>query len=194
MATVDSSGRATGVASGQATIFADYRGQRATRLLKVVPDYHGGWRGDWSVAACAEEGGWTGVCGEFPNGSLWLLILSITQNRDTVTGTTDFGDMKGPVTGTIRTTGHLVLTGTYTVAYEGITVEVTLSEWETTTTDNERMTGRFRVSFRAAGIQGSFRLDGDLRIVSKTSATPLGGVPGEGASVGDAMRWILRRR
>ena len=73
VATIDSSGRATGVASGQATIFADYPGaQRATRLLRVVPDYHGRWRGDWSVTACAEEGDWRGVCREFTIGSLWL--------------------------------------------------------------------------------------------------------------------------
>lgn len=195
VATIDSSGRATGVANGQATIFADYQGQRATRLLRVVPDYHGRWRGDWSVTACAEEGDWRGVCREFTTGSLWALNLGVTQTRDTVTGTTDFGDdLPGPVSGTIRTSGHLVVSGTYTITIEGLPMEVTVSDWETLTTDNERMTGRFRLGMRAAGLQGSFRTDGELRIVSKTSATPLLAAPSEAGSFGRVIARLVRKR
>jgi hypothetical protein len=196
VATIDSSGRATGVASGQATIFADYPGaQRATRLLRVVPDYHGRWRGDWSVTACAEEGDWRGVCQEFTIGSLWLLNLTVTQTRDTVTGTTDFGeDLPGPVTGTIRMSGHLEVSATYTVTFEGIPVEITVSNWETITTDNERMTGRLRMGMRATGVQGSFRTDGELRIVTKTSATPLITAPSDAGNFSRAIARIVRRR
>jgi hypothetical protein len=196
VATIDSSGRATGVTSGQATIFADYSGvPRATRLLRVMPDYHGRWRGDWSVTGCAEEGDWRGVCREFTTGSLWVLNLTVNQTRDTVTGTTDFGDdLPGPVTGTIRMGGHLEVNGTYTVAFEGIPVEITVSNWETITTDNERMTGRFRMGMRAAGLQGSFRTDAELRIVTKTSGTPLMATGREGRGLGRAIAQVLRKR
>jgi hypothetical protein len=45
--------------------------------------------------------------------------------------------------------------------------EVTVSNWETLSTDNQRMTGRYALSFRAAALQGSARIDAELRIVAK---------------------------
>lgn len=180
-----SGGRVTGVAPGQATIFADYQGQRATRLLRVVPDYHGRWSGDHRQTACVEEGDWKGVCKEFfPADSLYALTLAVTQTRDTVSSTVDFGDgVMGPVQGSIRMSGHLVLEGTFTVTSEGVPLEVTMSRWETLTTDNERMSGSLAATFRASGLQGSIRLECELRIVAKTSATPLlaGGSGGDSA-------------
>ena len=193
-ASIDSNGRATGVASGQATIFADYQGLRGTRLLRVLPDYQGRWRGDWRVAACAEEGDWRGICREFTNAALFALNLGLTQARDSVTGTTDFGDeLPGPVTGTIGMSGHLVVSGTYTITLEGIPIEVTVSNWQTLTTDNERMTGRFRLGMRAAGLQGSFSTDGDLRIVTKVSATTIAATDREARGLGHSIARIIRR-
>jgi hypothetical protein len=190
---IDSTGRATGVAPGLATIYADYQGMRATRLLRVVPDYQGTWQGDFSVTGCRDEGDWTGVCQQAPNGTLWALTLGITQTRDSVTGTTDpYGDdLPGPVSGTIRQSGHLVVSGTYTITIKGDLVEITVSNWETITTDNERMTGRYRVTTRVAGLQGSVYHDGELRNVTKTSATPLMAVAE--ASVGLKRDLLLTR-
>jgi hypothetical protein len=174
IAAIDSTGRASGVASGQASIFADAQGRRATRLLRVVPDYHGRWLGDWTAVACGDEGDWRGACAEFPPGSLWGLLLDVTQTRDTISGRTDFGDdLAVVVTGTIMVSGPLVVNGTNTIVIEGLPLELTVSNWETVTSDNERMTGRFRVTFRAAGLQGSLGIDGEARIVAKTSASPM---------------------
>jgi hypothetical protein len=173
VATVDGSGRVTGLAAGLATIFVDYEGLRATRTLRVVPDYHGRWIGDLSVTGCSNDGDFIGFCSEFPTGELVLLSLVINQTRDTVTGTTDFGDdLPGPVTGTILMNGQLVLSGTYTISIDEILVELTVSEWETTTADNERMTGHVRVTGRAVGVQGTFSITGDLHIVVKASPVP----------------------
>jgi hypothetical protein len=170
VATMDSSGRAGGVTSGQATIFADAQGQRATRLLRVVPDYHGRWQGDWTAAGCSDDGDWRGACAEFPSGSLWALWLDFTQTRDTISGRTDFGDgLAVAVAGTIMMNGPVVLNGTSSIVIEGLPMEATVSDWETITTDNERMTGRFRFTIRAAGVQGSLGLQGEARIVTKTS-------------------------
>lgn len=196
VATIDSTGRATGVAPGLATIYADYQGMRATRLLRVVPDYQGTWQGDWSVTGCVDEGDWTGVCQLAPNGTVWALTLGITQTRDSVTGTMDsYGDnvahTPGPVSGTIRQSGHLVVSGTYTNTIKGNLVETTISNWETITTDNERMTGRFRETTRVAGLQGSVYHDGELRNVTKTSATPLMARGGQGRSVARAIARVL---
>ncbi len=195
VATIDTGGRATAVSSGQATIFADYQGQRATRLLRVVPDYQGRWSGDFRVAGCGETGDWLGVCADaYPTGSLFPLDLSATQDRDAITGTTDFGDRQpGPVSGSIRMSGHLGVSGTYSMTIEGWPVEITVSDWETLTTDNDRMTGRFRLTMRAAGIQGSIYTDGELRVVAKTSSTPLVGVPDAAQGIALSATRALRK-
>jgi hypothetical protein len=195
IATIDAGGRASGVASGQASIFAETQGQRATRLLRVLPDYHGRWRGDWMVTSCGDDGDWRGACAEFPSNSLFGLSLELTQTRDTVSGTTDFGDdLPGAVTGTIRMDGPLVLGGTYTVVFEGIPVEITVGNWETVTTDNERMTGRFRLTMRTAGLQGSIGVDGEARIVAKTSAgLQFSGTNGVGSLRGAIARSLRRK-
>ena len=194
VATIDASGRASGVASGQATIFGDTQGQRATRLLRIVPDYGGRWRGDWRATGCAEDGDWRGACEVFPSGSLWFLALELTQTRDAVAGTTDFGDLAGAVNGSIRMDGPLVLGGTYAVVIEGIPVEVTIADWETVTTDNERMTGRFRVSMRAPGLQGSIGVEGEARIVAKTSASTLASATEGARSIRSVIARSLRRK
>jgi hypothetical protein len=80
-------------------------------------------------------------------------------------------DVAGPVQGPIQLAGHLGVGGTFTFTDEGITMDVTVTDWETTTTDNQRMTGRFVLAVRAAGLQGSVRFDGELRVVAKSGAT-----------------------
>jgi hypothetical protein len=173
IASVEGNGRVTGVSSGSTTITGTYQGMSGTQALRVVPDYHGRWSGDWQVRSCSATGDWAGACAEFPPGDLFGFTLNATQTRDTITGTTDFGDdLPGPITGTIATNGHLAVTGTYTVNVEGISLEVTVSDWDTNTTDNQTMTGRLRLTFRAAGLQGTLQNDGEIRVVTKVSSTP----------------------
>jgi len=56
------------------------------------------------------------------------------------------------------------------------------------------MTGRLRMGMRATGVQGSFRTDGELRIVTKTSATPLITAPSDAGNFSRAIARIVRRR
>lgn len=193
VATADA-GRVTGVAAGTATIFADYQGFRATRAIRVVPDYHGRWDGDWAVGSCTGDGDFIDLCSEYATGELFGLTLVANQNRDAITGTTDFGDnLPGPVTGTIQPNGHLVVSGTYTISVDDVTMELTVGEWDTTTTDNQRMTGHLAVTGRAVGVQGSFKIAGDLHVVAKTSSVPAA-VRGPNGSLLGRVRAALRRR
>jgi hypothetical protein len=172
IATVEG-GRVTGVAPGLATVFADYQGQRGTRTVRVVPDYQGHWSGDWSVTGCTGDGDFSDICSVYVIGDLYALTLVASQTRDTITGTTDFGDnLPGPVTGTIAANGHLTVSGTYTITIEDLTIELTVGNWDTLTLDNQRMTGHLSVTGRAVGVQGSFTVTGDLHVVSKTSTVP----------------------
>ena len=177
VAAVDSGGRATGRASGDATLSGDAEGLRATRRLRVVPDYQGDWRGSWAITACTADGDWAraNVCRTLPIGAVSAFRLTLTQTRDTVSGTVDFDEFPGPIQGTIRATGELELGGTFSVSDPELTLDATVSDWQSVTTDNQQMTGRFTMSLRTNGIQGTVRLGGELRNTSKSAggvATP----------------------
>ena len=195
VATVDGAGRVRGVASGQTTIAADYQNQRATRQLRIVPDYHGRWEGGWTITGCSDSGDLTGVCAGFATGDLFGLALVANQTRDTITGTTDFGDdTPGPVSGTIQATGHLVVTGTYTVTVDGLPIEFTIADWQTTTTDNLVMTGEIRLRITLPGVQGFVMPEGRLTAVTKRSNVPDGSTHFDRiASTGAGARVIRRR-
>jgi len=176
VANVDANGRVTGIGSGETAISAESNGVRAVpRTIRVMPDYQGRWSGDWRVAGCTADGDWarTNICRDVPVGSLSPFALALTQDRDRAAGNVTLDDVSGPVEGSIRPGGQLSLAGAFTLTEAGIVLDTTVGDWETTTTDNQRMTGHFTLAFRAAGLQGSARFNGELRIVAKTAAAPL---------------------
>ena len=195
VASVDASGRVTGSSSGQAGISAVYSGLTAIRSLRVVPDYQGRWSGDHSMANCVADGDWlkAGFCQEMLNqGPLFSLGLVLTQNRDAVTGTIDVGgDTPGAIEGPIRMNGDLAVGGTFVATVDGVSLEVTVSDWETRTSDNQRMTGRFRMTFRAAGLAGAGGADAELRVFNKTGAAI--GVAGSDAGARRSLLPAIRR-
>lgn len=176
VATVDGNGRVTGIGSGESAISAEFNGVRATpRTIRVLPDYQGRWTGDWRVAGCTVDGDWarTDICREIPVDSISPFALALTQERDTAAGNVALDDVQGPVQGPIRLDGQLNVSGAFTVTDQGVVIDVAVADWETTTTDNQRMTGRFGLVFRAAGLQGSVRFTGELRVVAKTASASL---------------------
>ena len=101
----------------------------------------------------------------------------------------------GPVQGSIRMSGHLTLLASFTLPEDDIVIDVTLTDWETLTTDNERMNGRFALVVRASRLQGTARIDCDLRIFGKTSTTPVAaGSRAGGRMLPDAVRRAVTRR
>jgi hypothetical protein len=175
VATVDNTGRVTAAGTGETNIVAEFQGLRDTQPMRVVPDYQGRWNGDYSITRCSADGDWQrgNFCAEFPTGDLFALTMGLTQNRDAVSGSSDFGELPGPVQGSIRMSGHLLLSASFTIPADDVVIDVTLTDWEALTTDNERMTGRFALVVRASRLQGSARVECDLRIFGKTSTTPV---------------------
>jgi hypothetical protein len=197
VATVDNTGRVTATGAGETNIVGEFQGLRATQPLRVVPDYQGRWNGDYTVTRCTADGDFQrgNFCAEFPTANLFALTMGLTQNRDAVNGPSDFGDLPGPVQGLIRTSGHLMLSANFTVPEDDVVIDVTLTDWEALTTDNERMTGRFAMVIRASGLQGTVRIDFDLRIFGKTSATPIAAESRDGRRMFlDAVRRAVGRR
>jgi hypothetical protein len=135
--------------------------------------------GDSQAARPTVTGPRSDICRDVPVGTLLPFGLTLTQDRETASGTATLDDVVGPVQGSIRPAGQLGVGGTFTFTDEGVTIDVTVTDWETTTTDNQRMTGRFAVVFRAARLQGSVRFDGELRIVAKSAAASVPAAPGQ---------------
>ena len=171
VASVDGNGRVTGQASGNATITAQASGLRQTVTLRVVPDYHGRWEGITRVTGCADEGDFDTLCDEVVGGGL-PLTASITQTRDAITAEVNFDDARGRISTTIQSNGRLVTTGQLTLTIEGIAFDVALQEWDTTSVDNQAMTGRYRLEVRHALLTGFWRLEGEFVSIQKTSGTP----------------------
>ena len=155
--TVDGSGLATAAAVGSATITAAYQGRTATRTVRVLPDYGGRWAGTFFVTSCAVEGAFRAEWCAPVRGASFPARLDIVQTRDVVSGTwTLQEDATGAVQGTISPSGALALTGT---VFQG-GVAISISAWESLSTDNANMTGRFTLTWSAPG--GAARTEVEL--------------------------------
>jgi hypothetical protein len=153
VATVDSGGLVTAVATGSATIIADYEGLRATRLIQVLPDYAGRWTGDFVVESCSVSGSFLPQwCTQIRTLPALPARLDLVQTRSAISGSwTLQEDATGPITGNVAANGVLALQGN--VIRGGITT--TISSWESLTTDNLSMSGSFTLTWRASGLSGS---------------------------------------
>jgi Bacterial Ig-like domain (group 2) len=131
VATVDNTGRVTAAGTGETNIVAEFQGLRATQPMRVVPDYQGRWNGDYSITRCSADGDWQrgNFCAEFPTGDLFALTMGLTQNRHAVSGSSDFGELPGPVQGSIRMSGHLLLSASFTIPADDVVIDVTLTDW-----------------------------------------------------------------
>jgi hypothetical protein len=163
VATVDTSGAATGAGSGQATITASYQGKSATRALRVVPDYAGRWAGSWTVTACAVQGDFQANWCDPVRGGTFPATLELLQTRDVVSGNWTLQESTGTVQGTIASNGALGLTGSS--LQSGVTIDI--SAWQTTTTDNRAMTGTFVLTWTVPNRSGSARTDLVLQTFTK---------------------------
>jgi hypothetical protein len=132
--TIDQSGAARAVAPGIATLSVDFQGRRGSKQMRVVPNVAGSWQGQWrhtSFTTVAGPG-----CGQLILGSMSVLNLSLTQNRDTAAGTLNLAGVVMNVSGTIATNGTLTIAGQRDADRQSV------SDWATTVS-SETMAGTF---------------------------------------------------
>lgn len=167
VATVDSSGKATAIASGQATITVTYSGASATRTIRVVPDYQGSWTGDYTVLSCQDSGGFhqEDWCKTAMADPVVRVTMTLTQTRDTVAGTWTHKLMAGAVQGTIEADGTLALTGIGNT--EGTPINI--AGWRTLSTDNKTQTGKYTLTFTSSVWSGSSQAGVEIRTCTKGS-------------------------
>jgi len=163
-------GAATGVSAGQATITATFDGVTGTRSVRVVPQYSGTWSGFYQVTTCSATGDWllAGWCPLIQSGPL-PFGLNLSQTRDTVTGTITFGDFSGNVTGTMVTDGTLTLVGTTTAVTSFGTVSIAITAWNTNSTTVGTMTGSFSQRVTGEGVAGEATHVSNILTASRTA-------------------------
>lgn len=186
-------GRATGMASGEATVYSDCQHGRATHRVRVVPDYRGSWSGAYIWRSCSASGEFDAIdaCEMFSVGSELPLLIRLSQNRDQTTGTLAFGDLMGDVTGVVDIPGHLALRGSMRYDVEGIAVTITVDGWDTVA-EGDRMSGRFRQVWTIAGASGSMTSECEFRSVSRSSRSIQGLARQPGAPARGLRELLLR--
>jgi Bacterial Ig-like domain (group 2) len=107
-----SSGLVMGVGAGEATIYFDNMGRRATKVVRVLPNYAGIWSGLYVVTSCTRSGGFmdTGFCpGGIPGKPMTIrYTFNFRQDGDVVSGSLDPSDT-ATADGAVSTSGTLVI-------------------------------------------------------------------------------------
>jgi hypothetical protein len=192
VATVDASGRVTGVTHGTVILTASYQGMTASRSIGVVNNYAGSWSGAVELRSCDQSGAFAASewCESFGVGTRRPVGLVLTQtgsDRSQVSGTISLGSIGGAVSGSVTSEGHLNIGGTFGVTLEGLTINFTVGGWDTSLGSPNEMTGHWALNQTAPGYAGNAYLE--LTFVSMVRITP-----GAAAAGPAGARWEPRFR
>jgi hypothetical protein len=129
--------------------------------------YSGRWSGRYVIERCDGTGSVQDLlCGNarglFPPGTSLPISMDLTQSGSSVTGTVSLGQITGVVTGAVRSTGLLTLSG---IARSG-TATATLTHWDTRASGNA-MDGFFNFSATYTNVPGNAEIAARLSNVSK---------------------------
>lgn len=129
--------------------------------------FTGRWSGQYIIDRCDGTGSVQDLlCGTarglFPPGTALPISLDLTQSGSTVSGTIALGSITGVVTGAVRTTGLLTLSG----VARGGTATATLTYWDTRAIGNA-MDGFFNFSATYTNIPGTALVAARLSDVRK---------------------------
>jgi hypothetical protein len=181
------------VGIGEATIFVDFQGQRATRRIRTNVRYQGRLLSQFQVTGCVQTGDWARLdaCGkETPSGTLLIFEATFTQAEETVTAIMDLGDLPAPpVTAILSRSGELRLQSSHH-ADNGFNAIV---DWLFRPYGLLEVDGTMVGRARANGVKGYWELRGKLlpaRIVGGGGAA---GPRPRGRRLRDALGLIAAR-
>ena len=201
VATVDGTGKAHGVNSGEATLIATTTGHgTGTLKIRVVPNYQGTWTGDYTVRGCSVTGVFQDAdfCGPdlFRPGTILPIVLAITQNGDKISGTLTLGQLAHAIdsTSSVAIDGGAEFSALGTFTDSGDTVVITLNPVNLRA-NGPTMTGTFTQNWTSPGTAGSATITCELNSVPRT-ATLMGpdfAIPQRFSSLRDLVRAIRQR-
>jgi hypothetical protein len=166
-----SGGHITAVAPGLATIFGECQHGRATRALRIAPDYEGTWSGAYYWRTCTATGELEreGGCVLMPVGIEAPMTLHLAQDRERVTGRLVLGELAGDVTGTLDTAGHLAIGTTLRYQEEDMVITIVVGSWDSRL-EGGQMLGSFRLVWTILGLSGDITVECDLRNLHRGGA------------------------
>jgi hypothetical protein len=198
---IDVTGLARGLTNGAATITATHGGVSETRRMRVVTDYQGSWTGDYVVRRCDHTGDFRS--GEFCDreegfwaGDRLPIALTLTQERDAVTGPFTLGGIAGTLAGTVDGSGQLTATAGLTLTVDGNVVTFNVPSFAARA-DGERLSGAFTVDVTAASLAGNGHLEAELQSVTRAAAVMAPAGDAGSSSFGswrELLQVIKRRR
>jgi hypothetical protein len=164
--TVDSTGNATGIANGQATLSASAdSGQKATLAVQVVPVYGGTWTGNVTVTGCNDLVAFTAAnyCSRIM-GTTQAFTMTLTQTNsntgNVVSGTFTKGEGGNTLSGSVSGGnfgggGDLGgLAGLLAGVADGVNLSLTLTSWNSLVT-GATMTGGWGANVTSPQIPGA---------------------------------------
>ena len=180
VATVDGpTGRVTGVATGDETIWAQNSAGRTTRLIHVLPSFAGTWSGNYAITGCQSLGQFTtllGFCNAFPAGAVLNMGFSINQSQDQVSGGTfSLGGLQGTLNpASVSGAGELPITGLVNSVNGSATItSIALGNARLDSNQAGVMTGTFDQTWgQANGLSGSGILSCQIRLMTRTGGGP----------------------
>jgi hypothetical protein len=171
-------GTVTGVGSGEVTIFAEYEGLRATRRLRVVPEYAGSWIGTYRTTACVETGDWVfDSCGGIDRARSFTLSLALLQTGATVSGGIRiYSDIPSvQLSGSVATNGALDLSGGVAYSLPNCTQSCffQIVDWVVVSSDNLQFSGEFTIRVSSPALQGYRAWTSEITGTRTASAPPV---------------------
>jgi Bacterial Ig-like domain (group 2) len=168
--TVDGpTGRVTAVGVGTATVVATSSGVRGTKTVRTLPNFTGTWSGQYEDTRCEATGGWADarVCLNDPWGDLGtgLIRITLTQDRDTVSGRVSLLSPETEISGGVSTEGTLTFTGT--ARNQVVNVEFANVRFELSQTGE--MTGTFEQVYTRPDFNGTYRVYDKLRTMHRSN-------------------------
>ena len=172
VATVDSTGRARGVETGEATLVAGVQGIEGVLRIRVLPNYGGDWSGAAVVRTCSETGAWSGsdLCRDLRGLGQLPTSVALTQDRDRLSGTLTLDDVEASIAnGTIRNDGSASLTARLVEPDDGTTLTFAFEPVELRAR-GDTMSGTSTMTATATGLAGEFRVEFEMPQLTRSSA------------------------
>jgi hypothetical protein len=194
VATIDGTGKAVGLNSGEATLIARADGLTGTLKIRVVPDYQGTWDGQYLIRSCRASGSfdpkdWCSADG-FKAGQRLPIVFAMLQERERLSGSILIGSLEHLLdsSSAIRIDGGAALSGKGSYEAEDLTVNTNINP-SSVRAQGPTLTGTFTMTFTLAGYSGSASFDADLSSVTRSSVTavPLAAPGGPFSSVRELM-------
>lgn len=176
VATVDGTGRLSGLTHGSISLAASYQGASASKNVNIVNNYGGTWIGTYRLRTCDQSGVFrsTKWCeGLGGVGSVLPVTMSFSQSgndRSQITGSLTLGTgITGNVSGSVTSDGRLNIGGSFNVTSSGVTFVFAFGGWDTNLISPGEMRGRWAQNQTAVGTAGNAYQEVEIVTMTQTS-------------------------